>query len=73
MPSRQIARLPAYISRPAQADISISPDHFVPWPFSRSQTTGVLPALALGLACTAGRACALFLLRALSSAAHLLQ
>lgn len=39
MPSGQIARLPAFISRPCQADISISPDTFQSWPFSRKETT----------------------------------
>eukprot|EP00775_Hariotina_reticulata_P010098 gene10098-10254_t len=39
MPSRHIAKLPAFISRPKQADIAISPDTFQHWPWSKSQTT----------------------------------
>jgi hypothetical protein len=41
MPSRQIARLPAFITRPRLRDVSISPDTFQDWPFSRSQTTAL--------------------------------
>ncbi|WIA42761.1 hypothetical protein OEZ86_008703 [Tetradesmus obliquus] len=41
MPSKQIARLPAFIGRPRQADISISPDNFQDWPFSRTETTSL--------------------------------
>jgi hypothetical protein len=41
MPSAQIARLPAFIGRPKPGDISVSPDSFQPWPFSRSQTTAL--------------------------------
>jgi hypothetical protein len=41
MPSSQIAKLPAFISRPQQSSISISPDTYRPWPFTRKQTTGL--------------------------------
>lgn len=41
MPSAQIARLPAFISRPRASDIAISPDSFQEWPFSRAQTTAL--------------------------------
>jgi hypothetical protein len=41
MPSAQIARLPAFIGRPKQSAISISPDSFQAWPFSRAQTTAL--------------------------------
>jgi hypothetical protein len=41
MPSKQIARLPAIISRPQQSEVSISPDTFQHWPFTRRETTGL--------------------------------
>jgi hypothetical protein len=44
MPSRQVARLPMYITRPAQSDISISPDSFQDWPFNRRETCALAVA-----------------------------
>ncbi|KIZ00064.1 hypothetical protein MNEG_7899 [Monoraphidium neglectum] len=44
MPSRQIARLPLYITRPAQSEISISPDSYQQWPYNRRETCALAVA-----------------------------
>ena len=38
LPSKYIARLPGYITRPKPHEVSISPDSYQPWPHSRSHT-----------------------------------